>query len=150
MISTGDLRAVDRRTAQDADRRTGVAELRSTLAGLGVAGLGAARPSVPSGRTGPTDSAGTPATTPGRALDRPLCRTTRAALHDYLTRSLLPSRRRRVEAHLDGCAECTRAFIDVRETSWALRGLGRRLATDDHHGGRHRRTPGRRVVAAGA
>ncbi|MFD2795781.1 zf-HC2 domain-containing protein [Promicromonospora vindobonensis] len=139
MISTGDLRAADRRTAQDADRRAGVSELRSALAGLGVAG--------PAGLTG---ASGTPAITPGRALDRPLCRTTRAALHDYLTRSLLPSRRRRVEAHLDGCAECMRAFIDVRETSWALRGLGRRLATDGRHGGRHRRTPRRRVVAAGA
>ncbi len=38
----------------------------------------------------------------------------------------------------DGCAGCTRAFIDVREVSWALRGLGRRLAADGHRGGRHR------------
>jgi hypothetical protein len=52
---------------------------------------------------------------------RPECRTTRAALHDYLHKRLVPGRRRRVEVHLDRCAECTRAFIDVREDSWARR-----------------------------
>jgi hypothetical protein len=137
VISTGDLRADDRRAAQDADRRTCVSELRSTLATL-------------TGQIRLTDASGTAAIAPGRGLDRPQCRTTRATLHDYLTRSLLPSRRRRVEAHLDSCAECTRAFIDVRETSWALRSLDRRRAGDEHRGGRHRRTPPRRVVAAGA
>ena len=58
----------------------------------------------------------------------------RAALHDYLHGRLAPSRRHRVELHLDGCAGCTRAFIDVREVSWTLRGLRRRLVADGHLG----------------
>ena len=72
------------------------------------------------------------------AVNEPECRTTRAAMHDYLKGRLLPRRQRRLEVHMDGCGECTRAFIDVREVSWALRGLGRRLAADGHRGGRHR------------
>jgi hypothetical protein len=131
VISTGDLRSDDRRGAQgDADRRTGVSMLRSTLADR-------------------ADAASTLAIATGGTLQRPECRTTRAALHDYLTRRLLPSRRRRVESHLDGCGECTRAFIDVREASWAVRGHSRRLAADGHRGGRHRRAPQRRAVSAG-
>ncbi|MFJ3406074.1 zf-HC2 domain-containing protein [Promicromonospora sp. NPDC090134] len=60
-------------------------------------------------------------------VNEPECRTTRAAMHDYLKERLLPRRRARVEAHMDGCAECTRAFIDVREVSWMLRDLGQHL-----------------------
>lgn len=134
VISSGDQHAVDRRAAQDRYRRDGVSTLRSALAGL--ADL--------------DDASGRAALAPGRGLHGPRCRATRAALHDYLARRLLPSRRRRVEAHLDRCAECTRAFIDVRETSWAIAGTGRRLATEGHRGGRHRRPGLRRVVAAGA
>ena len=60
-------------------------------------------------------------------VNEPECRTTRAAMHDYLKDRLLPRRRGRVEAHMDGCAECTRAFIDVREVSWMLRDLGQHV-----------------------
>ncbi|MGI5191010.1 zf-HC2 domain-containing protein [Promicromonospora sp. CA-289599] len=101
---------------------TAVAQLRSALADL-------------------ADSADVPrrsAATRTRDAHRPECRVARAALHDYLHGRLAPSGRHRVELHLDDCAGCTRAFIDVREVSWALRGLGRRLVADDHRGGRHR------------
>lgn len=81
-----------------------------------------------------------------RTVHQPECRATRAAMHDYVKARLVPSRQRRVEAHLDRCVPCTRAFIDVREVSWALRGLGRRLAADGHPGGRHRRTSRRSRV----
>lgn len=59
-----------------------------------------------------------------REVSEPECRTTRAAMHDYLKGRLLPRRQKRLEAHLDGCADCTRAFIDVREVSWMLRDVG--------------------------
>ncbi|MFD7307481.1 zf-HC2 domain-containing protein [Promicromonospora sp. NPDC059942] len=62
-----------------------------------------------------------------QTVNEPECRTTRAAMHDYLKERLLPRRRARVEAHMDGCAECTRAFVDVREVSWMLRDLGQHL-----------------------
>lgn len=122
MTTPGDLRFGGAPTDPDDARRAGVSELRSALAALGgPGGPAVARPA-----------------TPARRVRRPECRATRAALHDYLQGRLVPSRRYRVEIHLDGCAECTRAFIDVREVSWALRGLGRRLAADGHRGGRHR------------
>ncbi|MFE7507426.1 zf-HC2 domain-containing protein [Promicromonospora sp. NPDC057488] len=60
-------------------------------------------------------------------VNEPECRATRAAMHDYLKDRLLPRRRGRVEEHMDGCAECTRAFTDVREVSWMLRDLGQHL-----------------------
>jgi DNA-directed RNA polymerase specialized sigma24 family protein len=59
-----------------------------------------------------------------QAVNEPECRTTRAAMHDYLKGRLLPRRQERLEVHMDGCTECTRAFIDVREVSWMLRDLG--------------------------
>ncbi|MCP2266560.1 zf-HC2 domain-containing protein [Promicromonospora thailandica] len=62
-----------------------------------------------------------------QAVNEPECRATRAAMHDYLKDRLLPRRRGRVEAHMDGCAECTRAFLDVREVSWMLRDLGQHV-----------------------
>ncbi|WP_129787156.1 zf-HC2 domain-containing protein [Promicromonospora panici] len=62
-----------------------------------------------------------------QAVNEPECRTTRAAMHDYLKDRLLPRRRNRVEAHMDTCAECTRAFIDVREVSWMLRDYGQHV-----------------------
>lgn len=58
-----------------------------------------------------------------RAVTGPECRSTRAAMHDYLGRHLPPRRARRLELHLDGCAECIRAFIDLREASWARRAV---------------------------
>ena len=148
VTSTGYPQVGDRRAALDADRLTGVAMLRSALSGLPTPG------DLPTLDRLPTPDGPSVAPAPlalaaaGRSLHEPECRTTRAALHDYLARRLLPSRRRRVEAHLDGCGECTRAFIDVRQASWALRDHGRRLAADGHRGGRHRRAPRRRVVAA--
>ncbi|MFD6142702.1 zf-HC2 domain-containing protein [Promicromonospora sp. NPDC060271] len=57
------------------------------------------------------------------AVTGPECRSTRAAMHDYLGRHLPPRRARRLELHLDGCAECIRAFIDIREVSWARRAV---------------------------
>ncbi|MDR7381015.1 zf-HC2 domain-containing protein [Promicromonospora iranensis] len=128
MTTTGGPRIGGALTGLHAARRTAVSELRSTLAVL----------NVPSG---PADSGSRPDAAPfavrgtrTRVVRRPECRATRAALHDYLHKRLVPSRRHRVEVHLDRCGECTRAFIDVREVSWALRGLGRqldRLATHD-------------------
>jgi hypothetical protein len=112
-------------TKPAAARPTAVAQLRSALADLTDAADRAEAP-------------GRSAATRTRGARRPECRVARAALHDYLHGRLAPSRRHRVELHLDGCAGCTRAFIDVREVSWTLRGLGRRLAADDHRGGRHR------------
>jgi hypothetical protein len=49
------------------------------------------------------------------------CRSTRAAMHDYLSRRLQPRRARRWEVHLDRCAECIRVFIDIREAGWTRR-----------------------------
>ncbi|MCP2266552.1 zf-HC2 domain-containing protein [Promicromonospora thailandica] len=86
-------------------RRADVAALRAALADLpGTA------PAGPPPRARPATG--------------PDCRRTRAALHDYVAGTLRPSRGRRVELHLDACDRCTRAFIDVREDSWAPR-LGR-------------------------
>ena len=127
MTSTGYPQVGDRRAALDADRLTGVAMLRSTLSGLPTPG------DLPTLDRLPTPDGPSVAPAPlalaaaGRSLHEPECRTTRAALHDYLARRLLPSRRRRVEAHLDGCGECTRAFIDVRQASEAG-GTGAHLA----------------------
>ncbi|WP_454859640.1 zf-HC2 domain-containing protein [Promicromonospora soli] len=57
-------------------------------------------------------------------LDASECRSTRAAMHDYLNRRLQPRRQRQFEAHMDGCVECIRAFIDIRERSWKRRTAG--------------------------
>lgn len=57
-------------------------------------------------------------------VDAPECRSTRVAMHDYLDRRLQPRRQRRFEAHMDGCAECIRAFMDIRELSWKRQGVG--------------------------
>jgi hypothetical protein len=110
----------------DAARRADVATLRSALSAL-------TRPTGDDARR-------------TRRLNRPECRATRAAMHDYVKGRLAPSRQRRVEAHLDRCAPCTRAFIDVREVSWTLRGLGRHLAAGGRPGGRHRRASRRSRV----
>ena len=114
------------------ERQADVARLRSALSDL--AG---------------EDAPGTPtfAAPRARGVNEPECRSTRASMHDYLSARLLPTRRRRLETHMDGCAECTRAFIDVREASWRLRDLDQRLVTADHRGGRHRRTLRRHVAA---
>jgi hypothetical protein len=146
MTTTGDPR-VDRLRAEPgtapvdrpvtkpaAAQPTAVAQLRSALADL-------ADSADLTGAANRADSAEAPvrsAATRTRGVRRPECRVARAALHDYLHGRLAPSRRHHVELHLDGCAGCTRAFIDVREVSWTLRGLRRRLVADDHRGGRHR------------
>ncbi|MCP2286430.1 DNA-directed RNA polymerase specialized sigma subunit, sigma24 family [Promicromonospora umidemergens] len=62
-----------------------------------------------------------------QAVREPECRTTRAAMHDYLKGRLLPRRQRRLEVHMDRCAQCTRAFMNVREVSWMLRDLGQHV-----------------------
>lgn len=49
------------------------------------------------------------------------CRSTRASMHDFVRHRLLPGRRQKVEDHMVGCANCTRAFVDVRESYWMLR-----------------------------
>ena len=56
-----------------------------------------------------------------RGVVAPECRSTRAAMYDYLGRLLPPHRARRLEVHMDGCAGCIRAFIDIREVSWTRR-----------------------------
>src|SRR5690606_31086961 len=62
-----------------------------------------------------------------QAVNEPECRTTRAGMHDYLKGRMLPRRQHRLEVHMDSCADCTRAFMDVREVSWMLRDLGQHL-----------------------
>jgi hypothetical protein len=111
-------------------RQAEVARLRTALAGLSDLSH---RPD------------GAPGADGAAAARRPECRSTRASIHDYLSGRLLPRRRRRLEKHLDGCAECIRAFIDVRQVSWNRSALDRRLVADDHRGGRHRRPLRRRV-----
>lgn len=49
------------------------------------------------------------------------CRSTRASMHDFVRNRLLPGRRQKVEDHMVECADCTRAFVDVRESYWMLR-----------------------------
>lgn len=98
MTTTDDLRIDD----LDAERQTAVSMLLSALSHLAVA-----------------DASPSAATV--RGVNEPECRPTRAALHDYLNRRLRPRRRRRLETHLDGCAECIRTFIDIREVSWTRR-----------------------------
>jgi DNA-directed RNA polymerase specialized sigma24 family protein len=71
--------------------------------------------------------AGAFAAAQAQGVDAPECRSTRAAMHDYLKGRLLPRRQRRLEVHMNGCGECSRAFIDVREVSWMLRDLGHHL-----------------------
>ncbi|MFE7508561.1 zf-HC2 domain-containing protein, partial [Promicromonospora sp. NPDC057488] len=110
-----------------------IARLRTALAGLSDLPRGAG-------------TTARPGSTAGR---RPECRSTRASIHDYLSGRLMPHRRRRLESHLDGCAECIRAFIDVRQVSWNRSALDRRLVADGHRGGRHRRPPRRRVRRTG-
>jgi hypothetical protein len=129
VTTTGGSRITGRHPETDAARRADVALLRAALSGL----------------TDPPRPAG--GGTRAHVTHRPDCRATRAAMHDYVKGRLAPSRQRRVEHHLDRCSRCTRAFTDVREVSWWLRGLGRRLAADGHRGGRHRAP--RRTDAAG-
>ena len=71
--------------------------------------------------------AGSFATAQAHGVDEPECRSTRAAMHDYLKGHLLPGRQLRLEVHMDGCTECTRAFVDVRDVSWVLRDLAQHL-----------------------
>jgi hypothetical protein len=56
-----------------------------------------------------------------RGVPQRLCAETRGALHDYVHHRLGGGRRQALEGHLFGCAGCLRAFIDVRESGWALR-----------------------------
>jgi len=51
------------------------------------------------------------------------CRAARSGMHGYLKGRLSARRRRELEQHVDGCAACTRAFIDVREVSWGLKAI---------------------------
>lgn len=99
-----------------ADSLDTVPELDSSLLHLALPGL--------SGGVLPTGSE------PGIA--QPECRSTRAALSDYLNSRLTPNRKHHLEAHLDGCAECIRAFIDIREVAWRLHSLAQSLLTAGH------------------
>lgn len=56
-------------------------------------------------------------------VNEPECRYTRAAMHAYLDRRLHHLRQHRLEVHLDGCAGCIRAFIDIRQVSWTRRAV---------------------------
>lgn len=53
--------------------------------------------------------------------EQPECRSARAAIPGYLDRRLDARHQRRFEAHIDRCAGCIRAFIDVRQVGWARR-----------------------------
>ncbi|WP_285103506.1 hypothetical protein [Promicromonospora sp. MEB111] len=59
-----------------------------------------------------------------RHVAEPECRAGRAVMHDYLAGHLLPHSQRRLEVHMNDCARCTRAFVDVCDVSWALREAG--------------------------
>ena len=54
----------------------------------------------------------------------PGCLDTRTSLREYVSHRLAPRRRTVLEEHLFGCDGCMRAFIDVRQASWALRDAG--------------------------
>ena len=132
----------------DAERHADVAMLRTALAALAdedreillerhvhdravsdiATGLGV-RPHAVTMRLRRAEErlAGAFAAAHAQAVAEPECRATRAAMHDYLKDRLLPRRRGRVEAHMDSCADCTRAFLDVREVSWMLRDLGQHV-----------------------
>ncbi|PFG44766.1 putative zinc finger protein [Isoptericola jiangsuensis] len=56
-----------------------------------------------------------------RGVPARLCVETRGDLHAYVGHRLGGGRRAALEDHLFGCAGCMRAFVDVREASWALR-----------------------------
>ncbi|GAA1724977.1 hypothetical protein GCM10009809_20950 [Isoptericola hypogeus] len=59
----------------------------------------------------------------------PGCLEVRTALHEYAGHRLAPRRRTVLEEHLFGCDGCMRAFIDVRQASWALRDAAPLLLT---------------------
>lgn len=73
----------------------------------------------------------------------PGCVDTRTALREYLGHRLGPRRRTVLEEHLFGCDGCMRAFVDVRQASWALRDAGPLLL-----GGMSAATAGPVVVGA--
>ncbi|WP_415803662.1 sigma factor-like helix-turn-helix DNA-binding protein, partial [Isoptericola cucumis] len=54
----------------------------------------------------------------------PGCLDTRTSLREYVSHRLALRRRTVLEEHLFGCDGCMRAFIDVRQASWALRDAG--------------------------
>lgn len=72
-------------------------------------------------RSAPAPATVDPGATSAHDVDASACRSTRAAIHDYLNRRLQPRRQRQFEAHMDGCMECIRAFIHIRELSWERR-----------------------------
>lgn len=117
MTTTDDLRFDDLRAVFDAEDEADISMLRfllpelPDLPGLTVADAvaGSASGTAPSGAGGNHEAA---------------CRTTRAALHDYVNRHLQPRRQRQLETHLYGCDGCIRAFIDIREVSWTRRAAG--------------------------
>ncbi|QAY63927.1 hypothetical protein ET495_12575 [Xylanimonas allomyrinae] len=49
------------------------------------------------------------------------CAATRASLAEYVRHRVPSGRRRVLEEHLFGCQECMRAFVDVRQSGWAVR-----------------------------
>ena len=101
MTTTSDLRIDD---LLDAEGRDHIAAFRSARPGHSV-------------------SDGASASAAVRGVNGPACRSTRAAMHDYLSRRLPTRRQHRLEAHLDGCAACIRAFIDLREADWTRRAV---------------------------
>lgn len=113
MTTTDDLRFDDLRAVFDADDEADVSMLRFLLPDLPGLPDPAAADAVPD--AAPAGDGGT---------HEAECRRTRAALHDYLNRNLQPRHQRRLETHLYGCDACIRAFIDIREVSWARRAAG--------------------------
>lgn len=68
-----------------------------------------------------TDEPGAGTDVGAARAEQPECRSARAAIPGYLDRRLDARHQRRFEAHIDRCAGCIRAFIDVRQVGWARR-----------------------------
>lgn len=124
MTTTSDLRIDDLHDAEGSDH---IAALRSALPDLHVSDGASTRADI-------------------RRVNEPECRSTRAAMHDYINRHLPAWRQHRLEAHMDDCAACTRAFIDIREAAWTRRAAARtatltitRTTASEHRAGTPRR-----------
>jgi hypothetical protein len=112
VTTTDDLRFDDLRAVFDAEDEADISMLRFLL------------PDLP-GLSDPATADAAPDAAPaGGGTHEAECRRTRAGLHDYLNRNLQPRHQRRLETHLYGCEACIRAFIDIRQVSWARRAVG--------------------------
>jgi anti-sigma factor (TIGR02949 family) len=65
-------------------------------------------------------------------LDRYDCEAALRRLEDFLDRELTPDEMKKVQAHLDTCAACTKRFQFEREVLDALKDKIRRISLPDH------------------